>query len=214
MSERFNIEIDDTDISVEERSDSFMDIPFSDSEMIPDELAESTDINEETVENSEFIEEVAEINDFSDESLISHYRDIGIDEMTIQQLMNAPDDRTWRGLENIDALQHPDFDTQKSFISDGEDGYLETSYGTKDSQRPDEIRFSEKGIDIREAKNYSNVDSLIQNITKQATDRYELFGEDLNDLTFVVSPKFTLEECERLYQTCHDADADIEFKYH
>lgn len=214
MNERFSTEFDDTDIIEEEHSDSLMDIPFSDSEMIPDELAESTDINEEAVENSEFIEEADGINEFSEESLISHYRDIGIDETTIQQLMNAPDERTWRGLENIDALQHPDFDTQKSFISDGEDSYLETSYGTKDSQRPDEIRFSDNGIDIREAKNYSNVDSLIQNISKQAEDRHELFGKDLNDLTFVVSPKFTLEECERLYQTCHDADADIEFKYH
>lgn len=214
MSERINTEIDDTDISEVELSDSLMDISFSDSEIIPDELAESTDINKESIENSEFIDEADGINDFSEESLISHYRDIGIDDATIQELMNAPDDRTWRGLENVDALQHPDFDTQKSFISNGEYGYLETSYGTKDSQRPDEIRFSEQGIDIREAKNYSNVDSLIQNISKQAKDRHELFGEDLNDLTFVVSPKFTLEECERLYQTCHDADADIEFKYH
>ena len=132
----------------------------------------------------------------------------------ILQFMEAPDCRSWKDCEILDALQHPDFEVQKSYISDEDDGFCETAYGTKNSQRPDEIRFTEDGIDIREVKNYSSVSSLIQNISKQADTRHGLFGNELNDLTFVVSPKFTLEECDRIAQACQDADADIEFKYH
>ena len=90
----------------------------------------------------------------------------------------------------------------------------EAEYGEKGSQRPDEIKFTEEGIDIREVKNWSNADALARNIEKQSADRYEMFGEDIHDLTYIVSPKFTLEECDKLNETCQNSGADIEFKYH
>lgn len=153
------------------------------------------------------------ILDINEDSVVSQYIDMGLDNTTIQQILNEPDERSWRGCENIDALQHPDFDVQRSFVKDGE-GYREAEYGEKGSQRPDEIKFTEEGIDIREVKNWSNADALARNIEKQSADRYEMFGEDIHDLTYIVSPKFTLEECDKLNETCQNSGADIEFKYH
>lgn len=152
--------------------------------------------------------------ELSTDYLTAHYRDMGLDDSTIDQLFMDPDQRTWRGCENVDALEHPDYSTQISFGKSENDDYEEVAYGTKDSQRPDEIRFTDQGIDIREVKNWSDADALVRNIRDQAGERYELFGDELNDLTFVVSPKFSLEECDKLEETCRESGADIEFKYH
>ena len=126
------------------------------------------------------------VRDFETDFITSEYHDMGIDDSTIEQLFKSPDQRTWRGCENVDALQHPDYNTQISFGKSETGDYEEVEYGTKGSQRPDEIRFTDEGIDIREVKNWSDADALARNIREQAEDRYELFGEDLNDLSIGV----------------------------
>lgn len=148
---------------------------------------------------------------FVDECDLSSSLDL--DDYTIEQIEKSPVDRSWRGCEIIDALQHPDYSTQKSFVKDN-NGYREAKYGEKGSQRPDEILISDEGIDIREVKNWTSANALAKNINKQSSDRYEMFGDDLQDLTYVVSPKFTIEECDMLYNACKESDADLEFKYH
>lgn len=196
VDEYDNSECDD--ISPEINSNQFIELPDIESIELPDL---NVHYNLEPTLNS------------SEEPIISHYHEMGLDDTTIQQILKEPDDRSWRGCENIDALQHPDFFTQQSFIKDGE-GYRDAEYGEKGSQRPDEIKFTEEGINIREIKNWSNADALARNIEKQSAERYEIFGDDLHDLTYVISPKFTLEECEKLSEACQDSNADIEFKYH
>lgn len=171
------------------------------------DLYDIDDFSEETDDNVSDYE-----TDFNAELITSEYHDMGIDDLTIEQLFKSPDQRTWRGCENVDALQHPDYSTQTSFGKSETGDYEEVEYGTKGSQRPDEIRVTDEGIDIREVKNWSDADSLVRNIREQAEDRYELFGDDLNDLTFVVSPKFSLEECDKLEEACRESGADIDRK--
>ena len=54
------------------------------------------------------------------------------------------------------------------------------------------------GVHIREVKNYSSLNNLKQNIRKQAEDRWDVFGRDI-DLLFVVAPnRFTVADANEL----------------
>ena len=161
-------------------------------------------------------EECSESEDLSLEPLISNLQKKGTSDTTIEQLLKSPQERSWQGNEKIDLLYHNDFSSQRSFIYDDKEGYREVPYGTKGSQRLDGARFTDNGIDIREMKTYKNVDSLIQNIKKQAEQRQKLFGTNLHDLTFVISPKcldYTVKDAEKIYKACEEIGVNVELLY-
>ena len=136
----------------------------------------------------------------------------GLSDTEIEQYFTPAGERSWHGHEVADSLRHPEFETQKSYISDGCGGYVECPYGTAGAQRPDMIHFMEDGVEIREDKVYHDVANLTNNIKQQAADRYELWGDSLKDLTFAVADTgFTIEEAERIYEACDKAGADVEF---
>lgn len=122
-----------------------------------------------------------------------------LDEKTKDALATPVEDRNWVQTERADAARHGDYATQKSFIKDADGNIVEAAHGEKGSQRPDEIRTKDDGtIDIREAKDYHDKDSLMQNMAKQAADRYEFFGAD-TELTFAIAAnEFTVEEATQI----------------
>lgn len=125
---------------------------------------------------------------------------------TLEALWEDPDKRDYNETELVDMALHPDFESQRSIQINPETGealrdengdFLDAPYGSKGSQRPDGMKVDDTGVHLREAKNYSNLNNLKQNIRHQTEDRQEAFGDDV-DLTYVVAPNFTIEQAEKL----------------
>lgn len=125
---------------------------------------------------------------------------------TLEALWEDPDKRDYSETELVDTALHPDFEPQRSIQIDPETGealrdengdFLDAPYGSKGSQRPDGMKVDDTGVYLREAKNYSDLNNLKQNIRHQTEDRKAAFGDDV-DLTYVVAPNFTIEEAEKL----------------
>lgn len=130
----------------------------------------------------------------------------GLTEKEQAALEKPADERNWRETERADAVRNQDFQAQKSYATNPETGevlrdkdgkMVECAPNEKGSVRPDLIKESEKGIEIRENKNYTNVDNLMQNIKHQAEQRKANFGEDIQQ-TYVVAPKMSVGDAERL----------------
>ena len=181
--------------------------------------------NPETVDIAECIpeevevEQICDLEDVSDVSyddeLISDYDlwkqemdDLGAEltDDTLDALWEAPDNRSYQQAELVDIALHPDYDDQRSILVDAETGkavqdelgnFVDCPRNTKGAQRPDGMLVDENGVHLREVKDYHNVNNLKQNIKHQTEDRRDAFGDDV-DLTYVVSPNFTLEEAEKL----------------
>lgn len=123
--------------------------------------------------------------------------------------------RTWRQTELIDKIYHGQYETQNVYIKNPETGKVERLFQGKrvaGSQAPDSIRFEGSNIYIREIKNYTNMNNLIQNIKQQTQKRRELFGSNLKELTFVVEPnQFTLGEAKCLYEHCKSTGVNLEW---
>lgn len=133
-------------------------------------------------------------------------RDTGLTEKEQAALEKPADERNWQETERADKVRNHDYQPQKSYATDPETGavlrdkdgkMVECAPNEKGSVRPDLIKESEKGIEIRENKNYTNVNNLMQNIKHQSEQRKANFGEDVQQ-TYVVSPKMNVEEAARL----------------
>lgn len=168
------------------------------------------DTRSEADENEVFEEDDAVYDDIPDEEekLSSPQTDRVMTALTAE-----PTDRSWRETEIVDEVRYPEYDRQKSFILDAETGeVMEAPYGTKGSQRPDGIMFLDDGsADIREDKNYLRCDALIRNIEQQTESRRKMFGENVR-LTFVIAPKFTLEEADRISRRCVELGVEIDWQ--
>lgn len=125
------------------------------------------------------------------------YSELG--DQTRQAMDTAVEDRTWSQTERADAARHANYATQLSFTRDEDGNIVPASHGARGTQRPDGIRRTDNGvIDIREDKDYHDVNSLLRNMASQAADRYMLFGAD-TELTFVVAAnEFTAEDADTI----------------
>lgn len=120
-------------------------------------------------------------------------------------LQTPQGDRTWHQTELTDALRHDEYATQLSFARDETGNLVLVPYHTKGSQRPDAIRIDSQGnFDIREVKDYHNMENLMSNMAQQAADRFELFGAGTK-LTFVLAANdFTTQEADMLEDFVED----------
>ena len=132
--------------------------------------------------------------------------DPGLTEKEQAALEKPADERNWRETEHADAARNSDFQAQKSYATNPETGavlrdkdgnLVECAPNEKGSVRPDLIKNSDNGIEIRENKNYTNVNNLMQNIKHQSEQRKANFGEDVQQ-TYVVAPKMSVEDAARL----------------
>lgn len=140
---------------------------------------------------------------------------------TLDALWEEPDNRSYRQAELVDIALHPDYEDQRSILVDAETGkavqdefgnFVDCSRNTKGAQRPDGMLVDENGVHLREVKDYHNVNNLKQNIKHQTEHRRNAFGDDV-DLTYVVSPNFTLEEAEKLQDFIENKlDVDLEWQ--
>ena len=180
---------------------------------ISDFEAWSQDMNSLTPElnemgiSSELPESVMEgISDF--EAWSQDMKDLApeLNEETLNALWEDPDTRSYQETELVDTALHPDFESQRSILVDTETGkavqdefgnFVDCPRNTKGSQRPDGMMVDDAGVHLREAKNYGNLYNLERNIKEQTEKRFEAFGEN-TDLTYVVAPRFTIEEAEKL----------------
>ena len=239
MSDTYDFDFDDDCVDGVEESESDSVDDVADSEFFADiesdeisvelgdfEEAEDEDTSEESVDIG-LMEEVddvveneditTEVEDIQEEELtdipvdiVEQYKKAGLTNAEIEALFTSPTERSWRQVEMVDEVRHREFETQRSFIQ-GEDGYRDAQHSEKGSQRPDLYKCTDEGIELREDKNWSRAKALSSNITNQAGDRKELYRDELKDLTFVVSPKFTLEEADYIADTCYKAGADVEW---
>ncbi len=135
-----------------------------------------------------------------------------LDQETLAALWKDVEDRTPREVELADAALHPDFESQKIFLTDDETGqalrdeegnWLTAGRRLAGSQAPDGFLEDEEGIHLREQKNYTSAANLLRNIASQTADRRAAFGQDV-DLTYILAPHFTVEEAEKIQQYCEN----------
>lgn len=163
-------------------------------------------------------EEMEETPDWKDSFLDAHPE---FTEEMLECLDKSPTERTWQEVELADSLRHPEFQTQKSFLTDPETGevlrdedaeFIECARNTKGAQRPDGICIDDEGIHIREDKTYSDLTNLMHNICEQTQTRRTGFGDDV-DLTYVVAPNFTVEQADKLQAYLEeDLGVNLEFQ--
>lgn len=189
----------------------------TETEIETEETLETETETEETLETETETEVTVETEPITEEEIAAAFDDPSEkkdtetktdqpDDKTTQALEKAPDDRTWRDTERVDQVRNQDFEAQKSFKTDPETGkvlvdkdgkLVECAPNVKDSVRPDLIKQGKDGLEIRENKNYSNVNNLMQNIKHQSEQRKANFGENVQQ-TYVVAPKMTVEEAMKL----------------
>lgn len=198
----------------------FEDTDFEFSEEVANEAVETdAEFLDELTDSEVLTEEVKDVDtdvewgDFAAWKDDIQEQNPDLSDAALDALWTAPENRSWHQTEMADEALHPEYDRQTSFLLNDETGELEeVPYGTKGSQRPDGIFFAEDGItSIREDKNYGSISNLERNMEKQTADRRELFGDDI-DLTYVVAPRFTVEEAENLQQFCED-DLDVNIEW-
>lgn len=161
--------------------------------------------------------EEEEIRDIPQETELEEVQDLEEQESELSEelrtaLLKSPLDRTWREAEMVDIYRHPKYEAQAAFATDPDTGealrdengdLVRCSRRTPGAQVPDGFYEDEEGIHIREAKDGENLEELKADITKQAIDRWQAFGDDI-DLVFAVSPHFTVAEAENLQRYCSD----------
>lgn len=136
-------------------------------------------------------------------------------------LLKAPAERSWREAELVDIYRHPKYQAQIAFATDPDTGetlrdeegeLIRCSRNTRGAQIPDGFYEDEMGIHIREVKNYSDPRNVMAEIAVQAHERKSAFGNDI-DLTFILSPKFTVEEAERIQRYASDfLNVEVEYQ--
>ena len=135
-----------------------------------------------------------------------------LDQATLEALWKGPDCRSPREVELVDAALHPEYESQMIFRTDAETGQAlrdEVGEWVTDTRRsagtqvPDGFYEDELGLHFREEKCYSNASNLMRNISDQTAARRAGFGDDV-DITYVLAPKFTVEEAERIQQYCEE----------
>ncbi len=140
-------------------------------------------------------------------------------EKMLSVLEVSPDARTWQETEIADYLRYPNFETQKSILTDetgialvddnGE--FVECPRNTKGAHRPDGFYIEDGKIHMHEIKNYHDVNNLKQNIAEQTEKRFASFGDDI-DLTYVLAPNFSVEESDELQEYIESLGANIEWQ--
>ena len=211
--------IDDLDAEeVSELSDDLDMIDDLDAEEVP-ELSDDVDMidNLDTEAENELGDELdvldaedevaEELSDFDLWKQQVTELDPDLDERTLEALYKDTDQRSYRESELVDLALHPDFVGQRSILVDRETGkavkdengeFVTCARNHKGSKTPDGIKQDVMGVHIREVKNYSSLNNLKQNIRKQAEDRWDVFGRDI-DLLFVVAPnRFTVADANEL----------------
>ena len=155
-----------------------------------DDFAEDADLEALTDEATD--EAMDEQPDLSDEEL--------------EALLTPADQRDYMQTELVDTIRNPDYIPQLSLRTDPETGealldengfFVECPWNTKGAQRPDGMLVDDTGIHLREVKNYGDLNHLMHNIRDQTENRETAFGEGV-DLTYVVAPRFTVEEADKL----------------
>ena len=201
----------DTEATTESREATQEEIDAAFNETDAETSTETEVDTEATMESREATEE--EINTAFEEAHTAEAkpnteadRDNGLTEKEQAALEKPADERSWQETERADKSRNPDYQAQKSYATNPETGavlrdkdgkMVECSPNEKGSVRPDLIKESEKGIEIRENKNYTNVNNLMQNIKHQSEQRKVNFGEDVQQ-TYVVAPKMSVEDASRL----------------
>lgn len=176
---------------------------------------EEMDLSYEEMNESDDIEDDQEIIDLTYDEMIElkeEYEELGYDEDQIEAYLTLPEDRTPRQHEIVTEMLHPDYIPQVSYIADSGE-YFEVPYGTSGSQRPDLVKLDEGHLSMLEAKCYTDVDNLIHNMKEQTALREEGFEENLNDITYIISPNFTIEDADKIATAMADSKADIEWIY-
>ena len=147
-----------------------------------------------------------EVESFESWSQEIHEAAPELTEETLAALWEAPENRSYAETELVDTALHPEYEAQRSILTDAETGqavrdaennFVDCPRNTKGSQRPDGMMVDDTGVHLREAKNYNDLNNLKQNIKHQTEDRRAAFGDDVN-LTYVVSPNFSIAEAEKL----------------
>lgn len=187
----------------------------------PDEMAEDEIEDVVTDDLEDLVTEEADMEPASLETGMEGFEEwcqtmedlgAGLTEETLTALWEEPDQRDYIQTELVDTALHPDFEAQRSILTDRETGlavkdeaghFVDCPRNTKGAQRPDGMMVDDTGVHLREAKNYSNLNNLEQNIKHQTESRRSAFGEDV-DLTYVVAPNFTIEEAEKLQSYVED----------
>lgn len=135
-----------------------------------------------------------------------------LDQATLEALWKDVEFRSPREVELVDAALHPEYESQMIFRTDEVTGRalrdengewvtdIRRSAGT---QVPDGFLEDDLGLHIREDKCYGSAANLMRNIEYQTAARRAAFGDNA-DITYVISPKFTVEEADRIQQFCED----------
>ncbi len=163
------------------------------------------EFTEETTEDveTEILEETDGYEEFC-QSMLEQKPDLT--EADLEALWTPAGERNYMQTELVDTLRHPEYEAQRSILTDPETGmavldengeFVECPRNTKGAQRPDGMLVDDTGVHLREAKNYGGLNNLINNIREQTANRETAFGQDV-DITYVVEPRFTIEEADRL----------------
>lgn len=135
-----------------------------------------------------------------------------LDQDTLEALWKSADCRSPREVELVDAALHPEYESQMVFRTDEVTGRAlrdESGMWVTDVRRsagtqvPDGFLENESGLHLREDKCYTRAADLMRNIREQTDARRTAFGDDV-DITYVLSPKFTVGEAERIQQHCEE----------
>ena len=224
------MEFDDYSDGVEDavNAENLEDIAqeFSDAENIYDDMdfSDLEDVQEEPENLYEDLD-LSDPKDIAQEKENLYVKQALLDQKNVlsdqklEALSKSPLDRSWQEVELVDSLRNPGYEAQNSYPTDAfgqvlrdENGDLITcARNVAGSQRPDLIMEDAEGIHIREDKSYKDIDSLERNILEQTEKRQEGFGENV-DVTYVVAPKFTVEEAEKLQNFCQELGVNMEFQ--
>lgn len=135
-----------------------------------------------------------------------------LSEADLEALWTPAGERDYMQTELVDLLRHPEYEGQRSILTDLETGkavmdengeFVECPRNTKGAQRPDGMLVDDTGVHLREAKNYGDLHNLMDNIAEQTAKREAAWGSDV-DITYVVEPRFTIGEAEKLQAYVED----------
>ena len=135
-----------------------------------------------------------------------------LDDQTLQALWKDVQDRSPREVELVDAALHPEYESQKIFLTnetgkamqDEQGNWITETHRISGSQAPDGFFQDPEGVvHLREQKNYTNASNLMRNITEQTASRRAAFGDDV-DITYTLAPNFTVQQAEKIQAYCED----------
>ena len=146
----------------------------------------------------------------------------GFSDETISALAKDVGERNYMDTELIDLARHPEYEGQRSILTDLETGlavrdengdFVDCPRNTKGAQRPDGMYVDEfNEPHFREAKNYGDVGNLLNNIREQTETRKTGFGDDI-DLTYVIDPsRLSVGDADKLVKLEDELGINIEFQ--